>query len=172
MASDTQTIRGYAIRFDSRSVNLGGFVEVIKPEAVRRSLRERADIRMLVNHDSSLPLARTKAGTLRLTADRHGLAIEADVDPAISYAHDLVRAIERGDVSGMSFAFQAIEDDWYERDGELIREVLDMEVSEVSAVTFPAYASTSVSVSQRQQEQQGGLSLQLAHMKLKQALVA
>jgi HK97 family phage prohead protease len=150
-AVDERRIRGMAIVFDSLSVNLGGFREIIKPEAVDRTLSEGLDVRALADHDSAKVLGRTRSGTLQLRKDKRGLSVIIEPDPEISYARDLMRAVARGDISGMSFGFRVLEDDWREdpATGMPIRDVLDMRISEVSVVAFPAYEATDVVVSQR-----------------------
>lgn len=142
-------IKGYAIVFNSRSVDLGGFFEIIAPEAVDRTISEGMDVRALVDHDSAKVIGRTRAGTLNLRKDARGLRIEVEPDTDISYANDIMRAVARGDVSGMSFAFRAIGDEWDYEGKTPIRTVTDMRISEVSIVTFPAYIATDVSVAQR-----------------------
>jgi HK97 family phage prohead protease len=138
-----QGLVGHAIVFNRLSVDLGGFREIIRAGAVNRVLAEGTDLRALWNHDSSLPLGRVTAGTLAIRKDQRGLV--AEIDPP-NHAEGYIEAIRRGDVSGMSFAFQALEDDW-RLDGEtVVREVTDMAMSEVSAVTFPAYPQTDIGV--------------------------
>jgi HK97 family phage prohead protease len=138
-----QGLVGHAIVFDKMSVDLGGFREIIRPAAVTRVLAEGTDLRALWNHDSSLPIGRVSAGTLAIRKDARGLV--AEIDPP-NHAEGYIEAIRRGDVTGMSFAFQALDDDW-RVDGEIvIREVTDMAMSEVSPVTFPAYPQTDISV--------------------------
>jgi Escherichia/Staphylococcus phage prohead protease len=150
--SDSRKIRGHAIVFDVKSQKLGGFGggfrEIIRREAVDRTLREALDVRALVDHDSAKILGRTRAGTLALRADSRGLAVEID-PPETTIARDILESVRRGDVTGMSFAFRTIEDDWHTEDGEDVREVLDMTISEVSVVTFPAYTDTDVQVALR-----------------------
>lgn len=141
-------IRGMAIAFNSKSSDLGGFVEVIKPEAVDRTIREALDVRALVDHDSGKVIGRTKAGTLMLRKSRRGLEVEID-PPNTTAARDLLESIERGDISGMSFGFRVLSDEWHMDDGEPVRDVTDMIIYEVSAVAFPAYESTSVDVAKR-----------------------
>jgi HK97 family phage prohead protease len=151
-ASDNgRRIQGYAIRFHSLSQDLGGFRELIAPEAVDRTLSEGLDVRALVDHDSGKVIGRTRAGTLTLRKDSKGLAIRIEPDEDISYAKDIMRAVARGDVSGMSFGFRTLSDEWA-HDAvaeEWTRTVTDMRISEVSIVAFPAYQATDVSIAQR-----------------------
>ena len=149
-ASDNgKKIKGYAIRFMALSQDLGGFREYIAPEAVDRTLSEGLDVRALVDHDSGKVIGRTRSGTLQLRKDSKGLAITVDPDEDISYAKDIMRAVARGDVSGMSFGFRTIADEWNYEEKTPIRTVTDMVISEVSVVTFPAYQQTNVEVAQR-----------------------
>lgn len=161
-----QKIRGTAIVFNSLSVDLGGFREIIKPEAIDRTIREGLDVRALVDHDSAKIIGRTTAGTLTLRKSRKGLDIEVD-PPNTSYARDLLESVSRGDISGMSFGFRVLTDEWHMEDGEAVRDVLDMVVSEVSVVGFPAYPATDVTVAQRslQQFQQARTTRSLAMAK-------
>jgi HK97 family phage prohead protease len=145
--SGDHVIRGYPIVFNRLSQDLGGFRERILPEAVNRSLK--ADIYAMVDHDTSKVIGRTRAGTLSLRKDNTGLRIEIEPDLEISYAKDIVRAVARGDVSGMSFGFRVLEDEWHKEDGKPVRDVIDMDISEFSVVTFPAYQDTSVEVAKR-----------------------
>jgi uncharacterized protein len=149
-ASDNgKKIRGYAIRFNAKSEDLGGFFEYIAPEAVDRTLNEGIDVRALVDHDSGKVIGRTRAGTLALRKDSKGLAVTIEPDDEISYAKDIMRAVARGDVSGMSFGFRVLEDEWNYDEKTPVRTITDMRVHEVSIVTFPAYKQTDVSVAQR-----------------------
>lgn len=147
--SEGRRITGYAIRFNSRSVDLGGFVEIIRPEAVKRSLRS-PDVHAYWNHNSDRVLGRTGAGTLQIRSDSKGLAV--DIDPP-RWADDILESIERGDVTGMSFGFRVPDggDEWEmdEDAGLVLRTVHDMVIREVSPVSKPAYPSTEVQVSQR-----------------------
>jgi HK97 family phage prohead protease len=144
-------LRGYAIVFHDVSVDLGGFREVISPSAVRRMVSESPDVRALVNHDSSHVIGRSRAGTLTYKADKRGLSVEID-PPRTTIANDLLVSVERRDISGMSFAFQTVDDHWeLDDDGYPRRSVLDMRVSEVSVVSFPAYPTTTIDVGRRGQ---------------------
>lgn len=150
--SADRKIRGTAIVFNSLSVNLGGFREIIKPEAVDRTLREGIDVRALIDHDTGKILGRLRAGTLALHKEARGLKVVID-PPDTSYARDLMASVERGDISGMSFKFHVLRDEWRKEDGQAIRDVTDMTFSEVSVVGFPAYEQTDVTVAMRSLQQ-------------------
>ena len=137
-------LNGYAAVFDQMSVLLyGQFRERIARGAFAGSLAD--DVRALWNHDTNLPLGRTKAGTLKLDEDSHGLRVEID-PPATQAGRDAVESIRRGDVDQMSFAFDVLEDEWDKNDaGEIVRTLRKVKLYEVSPVTFPAYPQTSVS---------------------------
>lgn len=143
VADEGGMIVGYAAVFNSLSEDLGGFREVIVPGAFDRAISEAHDVRALVNHDSSQLLGRTKSGTLKLSVDEKGLRAEID-PPATQAAIDALASISRGDMDGMSFAFRTLSDDWRAEGDQLIRELRDLELLDVSVVTFPAYPETQV----------------------------
>jgi len=144
-AAGSGKLAGYAAVFDSPSRDLGGFVEVIRPGAFRRSLASADQVRALYDHDSGQVLGRVGAGTLRLREDTRGLAFEVDLPPT-TYARDLAALVERGDVAGCSFAFSVTADGqrWEKRGDHLIRELLDVTLSEITITANPAYPDTSV----------------------------
>jgi len=137
-------IAGYAAVFNKLSQDLGGFRELIKPGAFAKTI-QNADVRALWNHDPNYVLGRTKSGTLKLEEDETGLYIEID-PPDTQWARDLMESIRRGDVDQMSFGFRTVADSWRTENGETIRELLEVELFDVSPVTFPAYPQTSVGV--------------------------
>lgn len=139
-AFDERHLAGYSIVYNSLSVDLGGFREMIRPEATVRTLRQRTDLLALWNHNSDIPLGRITAGTLRVSSDDRGFW-SAVLPPTEAKAQ--VEAVALENVQGQSFAFRALEDDWYMKDDTVIREVLDMFMSEISFVTFPAYPETT-----------------------------
>lgn len=144
-AGDGMAFSGYAAVFNSDSEPLP-FTERILPGAFRKSLRSRNNVRMYLNHDSSMLLATTRAKTLRLEEDERGLKVDADL-PDTTVGRDLSTLIKRGDVDSMSFGFSvpARGDKWSD-DGN-VRELKEVKLYEVSVVTgFPAYAATSASV--------------------------
>jgi hypothetical protein len=143
-ADSGQGITGTFIVFDSESVDLGGFTEVIKPSAVDRSMRD-GDIRGLWAHDTALVIGRRSAQTLSVEKQRQGLY--ASITPP-AWAADYVETVSRGDITQASFGFSVIEDIWhFQRDDEkILREIVDMVIWEVSVVAFPAYERTKVRV--------------------------
>jgi uncharacterized protein len=140
---DARWLSGYSIVFGATSLDLGGFREIILPEAVSRTVMGGTNLVALWNHNSDIPLGRISAGTLTVRADRTGLF--ARILPPES-ASDKVESVQRRDVTGQSFAFRAIEDDWQMENNTPIRYVMDMHVSEISVVTFPAYPATTARV--------------------------
>jgi len=136
-------LEGYAALFNSRSENLGGFTETIKPGAFRASLRSRNDIKLLWNHDSGAVLGSTRAGTLQLTEDDRGLRVSATL-PNTSYGRDAAELVRRGDVSAFSFGFSMPArggDEWNSEGTE--RVLKSVRLHEVSLVAFPAYPETA-----------------------------
>ncbi len=144
---ESKTIVGHAAVFNSESRDLGGFIEVIAPGAFEG--HEDLDVRALNNHDTGQVLGRNgKAGTLRLSEDDTGLAVEID-PPDTSFARDLAVSMERGDITQMSFGFRTISDKWETRDGMDFRTLEKVELLEVSIVPFPAYEDTNVAMRSR-----------------------
>ncbi len=138
-------IQGYAAVFDDPT-DLGDFREVVAPGAFGDSLKRRP-VAMLVGHnDAGLPVASTASGTLTLREDRKGLWFAADL-PDSSAGRDLYESVRRGDTRGMSFGFSVRRDRWSaDSSGRTVRSLVEVDLFEVSAVAFPAYPSTSVSV--------------------------
>lgn len=139
---------GHAAVFNSLSEDLGGFREQIMPGAFADAIA-KDDVRALFNHDSNYVLGRNVSGTLRLSEDVRGLAIEIDL-PDTQTIRDLVAApIERGDVSQMSFGFSVRPggQDWAKNDeGQVVRSLKKVRLFDVSPVTFPAYRQTDIAV--------------------------
>lgn len=143
------TIRGLPIVYGSKT-DIGYFDEIIEQGALDKT--DLKDVRFLVNHDTSkIPLARSRNNnensTMRLKPTERGLEIEADLDcENNSEARALYSAVERGDISGMSFMFAIDGEKWEGLDKEHpTRHITSIsKVVEVSAVTFPAYESTEI----------------------------
>ena len=145
-------ITGYAALFDTLSEPLGGgffsFREKIRPGAFKRTLAEGADVRALVDHDPSKVIGRRKNDTLEVTEDKRGLKVVI-TPPDTQVGRDIVISIQRGDVDQMSFGFMVREQVWQEfedPDKTDIRELVDVDLFDVSPVTFPAYTDTTVAV--------------------------
>ena len=140
-------IRGYAALFNT-SYDLGWFQETIRPGAFKESLDNGDDVRGLFNHETSLILGRSAAGTLALGEDEKGLWYEITV-PDTQLGRDLVTSIGRGDITQSSFSFETIEDDWHTNDGEEERILIRVKLWDVSPVTFPANPATTSEVAER-----------------------
>jgi len=149
---DGRTLAGYAAVYgqDSREIVEGGrkFVERIAPGAFNETLSSGADVKLYYNHDASMPLARTRSGTLTLKSDRNGLAFTASL-PETTLGNDVRALIERGDLSGeMSFGFIVSEDSWNRnRTERLVKRAQLIEVSIVQDAAYPQTSSSLRSVS-------------------------
>lgn len=143
-------ISGRPIVYESKT-DLGDFDEVIAKGALDKA--DLKDVRFLVNHDiSRIPLARSRNNnensTMRLLPDENGLAIKVQLDvDNNSEARSLYSAIERGDITGMSFMFAIDKESWDDvKSAHPTRTIEKIsKVVEVSAVTFPAYEDTEIS---------------------------
>lgn len=123
-----------------------GFWERIAPGAFDRAINEAHDVRLLVDHEPSRLLARTASSTMKLATDKKGLRVEADLADT-SVGRDVRVLLERGDLSQMSFAFTTLADDWTdEKDHSQLRTISDLDLYDVSIVTFPAYTQTDASM--------------------------
>lgn len=142
-AEKGKTVAGYAAVFNSETDIGGYFREVIAPGAFSDAVS--GDVRALVDHDSGRVIGRTKAGSLRLSEDDTGLAVEIDM-PDTTDGRDLSALIERGDISGMSFGFIVTKQSWDETGDTPIRTIEKVELHEVSIVAFPAYPDTSIAM--------------------------
>ena len=135
-------LSGYAAVFNE-TTSLGRFDEMVLPEAFREA--DLSDVRFLVDH-TGVPLGRTASGTMQLETDARGLRYVVNL-PDTARGRELYEAVRRGDVSQSSFAFIIEKESWNETNGRLVRSIEKIQtVLDASAVTFPAYANTSVSV--------------------------
>lgn len=146
-SGDGMTFEGYAAVFNSDSSPLP-FIERIAPGAFSKSLKSRNDIKLLWNHDTSLVLGSTRAGTLRLIEDSFGLKAIASL-PDTQAGRDAAVLLKRGDVSAMSFGFTVpVGGDSWDKSGN-VRTLNRVSLHEVSLVAFPAYSSTTGTTSVR-----------------------
>ena len=152
LAGDGKTLKGYAATFNKQSQDDSlGFREVCRKGMFARSIRSKADVRCLHNHRAELLLGRTKSGTLRCAEDNTGLEFECDL-PDTTVGNDVRELCRRGDLDEMSFGFIAQDQEWEDGEDErhggkcAIRNLLDVDLLDVSPVTYPAYGGTSVHV--------------------------
>jgi HK97 family phage prohead protease len=132
------------VTYNTLSVDLGGFKEIIAPGAFAGSVT--SDVLCLRDHDATLLMGRTKSGTLSLADTADGLQFSCKL-PGTGSGNDLAASIERGDLDGVSFGFVCREDKWAAADdGDVIRTILQAGLMEVSPCSFPAYPANSVSV--------------------------
>lgn len=140
--SEGKTLTGRAVVYNEPSKPIyGQFVEEIMPGCFDESLRSGRDVYCSIDHDARMLLGRVSAGTLILKPDERGIEVEVPF-PEYSYAKDLAIAIQRGDLSGMSFIFDVLDDDWSMKDGKRHRAVKQADLYEVSFVFDPAYPET------------------------------
>lgn len=154
-ASDGLTFEGYAAVYDQQSrpmsfPTVGGgkrFREVIHPGAFTKTLSELPDVTLRYQHNlSTLPLARTRAGTMQLSEDARGLRVQAAL-PDNEWGRPVRDAIARGDITGMSFRFAAVRDEWSKDGGENVRRLREIRLGpEVSITEFEAYPDTIATV--------------------------
>ena len=143
-------ITGRPIVYNSKT-DLGYFDEIIEAGALDKT--DLKDVRFLVNHNTDMiPLARSRNNnensTMQLEVDNDGMGIRVDLDTENnSDSRNLFSAIERGDITGMSFMFTIDKEEWENLETDHpTRHILEIgQVFEVSAVTFPAYEATEIS---------------------------
>jgi uncharacterized protein len=156
-------ISGYAAVFwDPNDVGseyslYSDIVERIRPGAFDRAVRED-DVRGLYNHEECEVLGRTKSGTLRLSVDLKGLRYEID-PPDTETGNDVVTLLERGDIDGSSFQFEATRVTWEEFKAnpdaptKYVRWIEEVKLYDVGPVTFPAYTSATSGVRSKESEE-------------------
>ena len=134
VASVTSTPYGVRDQF-------GEYQETIAEGAFHRTIRQKADVRLLKNHNSDNVFARTKSGTLELRDDPHLRAFAPSLDPSNPQVQTLRSELSRGDVDQMSIGFRVKDQEWSADYTE--RTIQEIELFEVSVVTFPASPTTS-----------------------------
>lgn len=150
--SEEMTIEGYFAVFNSNYEIWEGASESIAPGAFTSSVG--GDIRGLTNHDTTLVLGRTKAHTLELKEDSHGLWGKITINPKDSDAVNTYERVKRGDVDQCSIGFMIrSEETDFGADGSIHWTITDVELFEVSVCTFPAYEETGVSARHKDAEE-------------------
>ena len=154
LQSNGKRLHGHAAVFNSEA-NLGTFSEVIRPGAFAKSLATGSNIRALYHHQGDALLGTTRGGTLKLREDGKGLAFELAL-PDTTHGRDLAILVDRGDVAGCSFGFKVRDggDRWEERGSSMVRELLDVELLEITLTADPAYQDTTVALRSMPREPQ------------------
>ena len=145
-------IEGYFAVFNSNYDIAPGLSESIAPGAFDNTLS--GDIRALINHDTTLVLGRTKANTLQLRTDAHGLWGHIDINPNDTDAMNLYNRVQRGDVDQCSFGFDIISEETdFREDGSIHWTIKEVELYEVSPCTFPAYEETNIAARTKERDE-------------------
>ncbi len=156
---DRPHISGYFSVFGGTYEIGPGMTESIDRHAFDNTLG--GDIRALTNHDTTLVLGRTKAHTLELRTDEHGLWGDVTINPNDQDAMNLYERVRRGDVDQCSFGFNIVsEETEFRDDGSIHWTITEVELHEVSVCTFPAYEETNVSARKAQREALNGTRLE------------
>lgn len=144
-------IEGYFAVFDSNYEIGYGMTESIAPGAFRNTLSN--DVRALINHDTTLVLGRTKAHTLELREDSHGLWGKILINPNDQDAMNLYERVKRGDVDQCSFGFYIVsEETEFREDGSVHWTITEVELFEVACCTFPAYEETNITARTKERD--------------------
>lgn len=167
--NDELVIEGYFAVFNRETELWKGAFEVIAPEAFNNTLSN--DIRALVNHDSMFVLGRNKASTLDLKVDTYGLWGRAKINANDSDAMNLYERVKRGDVDQCSFGFNIIKEDTEWRDDGTVKwTIREIDLHEVSVVTFPQYGDTGVQARHDQVEQHKSRQIEQRKQQMKARL--
>jgi uncharacterized protein len=144
-------IEGYFALYEQETELFEGVFEIITKGAFNKTLNN--DVRALWNHNTQYVLGRNKSGTLELREDEKGLFGVVKL-PATQYAKDLYELISRGDVDQCSFGFNILGEDLEELASGAYRwRINEIDLHEISVVTFPAYENTTVQARAKQLEQ-------------------
>lgn len=146
------SIEGYFAVFDSIYEIAPNMTESIAQGAFDNTISD--DVRCLINHDTTLVLGRTKAGTLQLRTDTHGLWGHVDINPNDVDAMNLYNRVQRGDVDQCSFGFDIINEETdFRDDGSIHWTIKEVKLYEVSPCTFPAYEETNIAARTKQRDE-------------------
>lgn len=146
-AAKGKRLVGIAAPFNSLSEDLGGFKELIRPGAFKRTISDGHTITALHHHDTGAVIGSTRSGSLKLRESARGLEFEI-TPPDTGLGRDILALAKRGDIANMSFGFRINGHDgetWRETKQGIVRELRDVELFEVSSTAFPAYSASSLS---------------------------
>lgn len=167
--NEEKVIEGYFVVFNSETELWQGAYEEVDRSALDNTLNN--DVRALINHDTNLVLGRNKAGTLDLKVDSRGLWGSIKINESDSDAVNLYERVKRGDVDQCSFGFNIISEETDYRDDGTIKWIIkEIDLHEISVVTFPAYDETGVQARMKQKEQLEKRQLEKRKLELKERL--
>ena len=167
--TDEMKIEGYFVVFNSETKLFENYYEEISDKAFKDI--DLSDIRALADHDTAKVLGRTKSQTLSLSVDEKGLFGEITINKNDSEAVNLYERVKRGDIDQCSFGFNILDETMDTRaDGSTKWTITEIELFEVSVVTFPAYANTAVEARSEQMKQLEKRNLQTRKAKLKERI--
>lgn len=167
--TDEMKITGYFVVFNSETELYDGMYEEISDKAFANI--DLSDIRALADHDTAKVLGRTKSNTLKLSVDDKGLYGEITINKNDTEAVNLYERVKRGDIDQCSFGFNILNETMEQRaDGTTKWTITEIELFEVSVVTFPAYSDTSVEARSEQIKQMKQRNLQTRKQQLKERI--
>jgi HK97 family phage major capsid protein/HK97 family phage prohead protease len=118
----------------------------------------------LLAHDKKKPLANSERGTLKFVDGRDGLTVTMSLDPNITWHADALQATRRGDFTGMSFGFGNATDRWRDENGTRIRELVSVDLREISPVVWAAYPSSTIATRSKYSTSKGSKSMSKIEM--------
>jgi len=167
--SGEKVIEGYFAVFNTETELWRGAYEEIAPGAFDNTMSN--DIRALINHDTSLVLGRNKSGSLDLKVDSRGLWGSVKINPEDTDAINLYSRVKRGDVDQCSFGFNILNEETDFREDGTVKWILkEIDLHEVSVVTFPAYAETGVQARKVEVKQHEERKLEQKKIQLRERL--
>lgn len=168
---DGRILRGHAAVFNTPTNIAGLFLERIAPGAFAGALA--GDVHALLDHDYGRVIGRTTSGTLKLREDGVGLAVEIDL-PMTADGTTALELVKRRDLTGMSFAFTPVREEWDDSGDLPMRTLLQIELFEVSIVARPAYPTTDIAarIAARRQAPTGKVNAAAHRARLKMELDA
>lgn len=167
--SEEKYLEGYFIKFNEETNLFDNIYEEVDPQSITNSL-ENNDIRCLFNHQTDLVLGRTGNKTLELRADENGLFGKVKINKEDRQAMDILARIERGDINACSFGFNILNEEVVERADSVKFILKEIDLVEVSPVTFPAYPTTEISARNKDLKSYKERQLQVKKSKLKERL--
>jgi HK97 family phage prohead protease len=141
------TVTGLAVPYGKRSEEIYGYTEIIRQGAFTRSIATAADLRVDVEHDRAILLARSKKGSAKFWDDSTGVWVEFQL-PANDKGRNVEEDIRNGNLDAMSISFKHEPVTYeYSEDGDAVqREVIEAELTGVTLTAWPVYPQTADTV--------------------------